>query len=99
MAVSDTITRPISAPADFSSTMPPSFLDWNTRPKSIQDKISATFSSFSGCWRQDNQCAPYYIGGINEFTLLKKIILSAPASQKQFYALNIGVTNCTWHRS
>lgn|GEM_PF-1523337 len=72
-------------------------LDWTKRPQDVQSEIESAFSDLSGHaysgWGKFNGETHYYLMGIDEYALLKKIILEAPSTQKEFYVLDIGAGN------
>ena len=61
------------------------------------------FHSFEGLthqkvcqWGLFNGSDGYNLCGVDEYALMKRIILEAPKDQKEFYALDIGAGNFQW---
>jgi Ankyrin repeats (3 copies) len=75
-------------------------LDWTQRPTEAQEKISSSFESLMrqthSQWGCFNGSKGYYLCGVDEYALMKRIILDAPKEKKEFYALDIGAGNFQW---
>ncbi len=75
------------------------YFDWTQRPESLKSRISNAFNDLvkqsSSEWGL-NGCANYHLCGVDEYSLMKKIIMQASLTQKTFYALDIGAGNFEW---
>ena len=75
-------------------------LDWTQRPPALQQKISNSFEGLTyhqvSQWGLFNGSEGYNLCRVDEYALMKRIILEAPKKQKEFYALDIGAGNFQW---
>lgn len=75
-------------------------LDWHDRPSDLKILIDSAFASIckntSSQWGLYNGTARYNLCGINDYKLMENIIRKSPASQNDFYALDIGCGNFQW---
>ena len=75
-------------------------LNWTQRPTAVQEEISDSFEGLihqKVCqWGLFNGSDGYNLCGVDEYALMKRIILEAPKEQKEFYALDIGAGNFQW---
>jgi hypothetical protein len=76
------------------------YLDWTDRLSGIQKKISDAYGrlskSTSSKWNAYNGGYDYAMCGVQEDALVKAVIESAPATQKEFYFLDVGAANFEW---
>jgi ankyrin repeat protein len=75
-----------------SSNQASSYLEWTQRPPQIVDKITKVFNDLvnqKDHWRAHGDSS-YGMCGIDERKLIQTMIKQAPASQKEFYILDIG---------
>lgn len=99
MSTSITLNYVNSEP-NISSAATPRYLDWTQRTPDIQEKIKQTFNTLStdtrSGWGLYNGSDNYSMCGVDEHSLMKKVIQQAPTTQKNFYALDIGAGNFQW---
>ncbi len=76
------------------------YFDWTQRPESLQGVITKCYEQLAnnphGRWSLYNGKKNYEICGVNEYALMKDIILKAPFHQQEFYALDIGAGDFQW---
>lgn len=76
----------------------PKYLDWKNRPEEMRKKITEAFKQVkndSSPWGLFNGAERYFMCGIDEQGLVKKIICDA-TQQKEFFILDIGAGNFSW---
>ncbi|USO02549.1 MAG: hypothetical protein H6850_00955 [Alphaproteobacteria bacterium] len=88
----------------FSILASSSFLDWRTRPQTVQSNINEALEGLAR-----NECStwglhngrdwPYSMVEINEFELIRSIINNAPHNQTDFWILEIGAGDCQWGKA
>ena len=80
----------------------PTCLNWTQRPSLVLRDINSAFDRVkkysSSEWGMYNGSASYEMCGVNEYALIKNIILQAPRSRKVFCFLDIGAGNFQWSR-
>lgn len=83
--------------SDSSSSSPVSFLHCSQRSSGINREISHALGAISGnycsSWKLFNGSPGYDLCGIPDERLLKRLILQAAPSQKDFYVLELGAGN------
>ena len=76
------------------------YLHWTQRSTELQEEISDSFEYLTKAtrsgWGLFNGSDGYNLCGVDEYALMKRIILEAPKEQKEFYALDIGAGNFQW---
>lgn len=96
---SDTTSKPGAPDSRHSSP----YLSWKDRTSAINGFIDLAFKKRAGNtkseWGLFNGSYAYYLGGIKEQKLMRKLIQKAPRECKDFYALDIGAGNFQWGRA
>ncbi len=85
------------------SSVQTSWLNWAQRPDSTKEGIDKSHAhlkkmNVSG-WGVHNGDASYSLAGVFELPLLKKTILDAYPTRKEFYVLDIGAGNFQWNQA
>lgn len=88
-------TNTVSLPSAAQTAL----LDWSQRPESLKsaiDKYHAKESEFTESYSNPISDKSHGVCNINEFTLVKKLILQAYPAQKEFNVLEVGARRFAW---
>ena len=92
------MSAPVTNPVINSSI--PQSLHWTQRPPALVAAIDEAFQAIvrntASEWGVFNGDSEYNLCGVKDHELMKRLILEAPADQKDFYALDIGAGNFQW---
>jgi hypothetical protein len=77
----------------------PQFLHWKNRPSAVRARIAEDFDGLAkkkdSMWPVNGE-AQYKLLDVNEAQLIKRLIQQAPATQKDFYFLDLGAGGFQW---